>query len=124
MAVQFQPHTVIKKNLGLQPGGPIHKFFTNTCYLHMDRYVPFDSGDLASIVSMSVDGKYIIYEVPYASYQYYGERKDGTHKINENNRNRSMHPDATSFWVEKMATAEMDDIVKEVQNEMKRRGGK
>jgi hypothetical protein len=61
--------------------------------------------------------------VPYAKYQYYGERKDGSHKINEANRNRSMHPEATSFWVEKMKTAEMDDIEKEVQDEIKRRGG-
>ncbi|MBR5227516.1 MAG: hypothetical protein IKV94_02650 [Clostridia bacterium] len=123
MSVSFKPNTVIMTDLGLQEGGPIHKFFTNTCYLHMDEYVPFDSGDLASIVSISTDGKYITYEVPYASYQYYGVREDGTHQINEDNRNRSMHPKATSFWVEKMVTAEKNDIIKEVQDELKRRGG-
>ena len=121
--VEMKPPKVIKSRIGIETGGPIHKFFTNTVYLHADKYVPFDSGDLASIVTMTTDGQYIIYEVPYAKYQYYGVRKDGTHQINEANRNRSRHPDATSYWIEKMKTAEMDEIANEVQDEIKKRGG-
>jgi hypothetical protein len=124
MSVQFKPLSTIKVDLGIQEGGPVHKFFTNTCYLHMDKYVPFDSGDLASTVSISNDGKYIIYNMPYASYQWRGEREDGSHKINEENRNRSMHPLATSHWDKKMITAEGDDVIKEVADYMRKHGGK
>ena len=124
MAVKMKPLSTIKVDLGIQESGPVQKFLANTCYLHMDRYVPSDSGDLASIVSISTDGKYIIYEQPYASYQWRGEREDGTHKINEENRNRSMHSLATSHWEDKMMTAEADDIVAEVKDHIKLHGGK
>lgn len=124
MPVRMKPLSTIKVQLGIQEGGPVQKFLANTCYLHMDKYVPFDSGDLASIVSISTDGKYIIYHVPYASYQWRGEREDGSHKINEENRNRNMHPLATSHWDKKMITAEGDDIIKEVADYIKKHGGK
>lgn len=124
MPVHLKPTTQIKIDLGLQEGGPVQKFLANTCYNHMDKYVPFDSGDLASIASISVDGQYIIYHVPYASYQYKGVREDGTHQINEENRNRSKHSQATSYWDKKMLTAEGDEIVKEVADYMKKHGGK
>lgn len=116
MPVQLKPTSVIKARLGIEPNGKVQKFFTNTCYKHMDKYVPMDSGDLASIVSMDIDGKSIIYEMPYAKYQYKGQREDGTHKINEANRTRTYHPLATSYWDKKMVSAEMSDIVKEVQD--------
>ncbi len=123
MPIIMKPLSTIKIDLGIQESGPIQKFLANSCYLHMDKYVPFDSGDLASIVSISNDGKYIIYNVPYASYQWRGEREDGTRKINESNRNRSKHSLATSHWDKKMITAEGDEIIKEVHDEIKRRGG-
>lgn len=124
MPIKMKPTSVIVTRLGLQEGGPVHKFLTNTCYLHMDKYVPFDSGDLASTVSITTDGTAIIYHMPYAKYQYYGERRDGSHKINEANRNRSKHPDATSFWDKKMWNAEKADVISEVQDYIKTHGGK
>lgn len=45
-------------------------FFTDTCYKHMDKYVPKDTGNLRNIVDKGVD--YITYEVPYAHAQYVG----------------------------------------------------
>lgn len=124
MALKLKPTSQILLDIGLQEGGPAQKFFANTCYNHMDKYVPFDSGDLASISSITADGKYIIYHVPYAQYQWRGERADGTHKINEENRNRSMHPLATSHWDKKMISAEGDQVVKEVAEYIRTHGGK
>lgn len=98
MSLQIEPIHKIKIKVGIQKDGPLQKFIANTWYEHMDKYVPMDSGDLASMVSISTNGKYVIYEVPYAEYQWRGERKDGTHKINEENRNRSKHEQATSRW--------------------------
>lgn len=98
MALKIEPAKKIKISVGMQKNGPLQKFIANDLYERMDPYVPFDSGDLATMVSITTDGKYIIYEVPYAQYQWRGERADGTHKINEENRNRSMHPKASSHW--------------------------
>ena len=40
----------IKKKLGLEPNGKVQAFFTQTCAIHMDKYVPFDTGVLAQTV--------------------------------------------------------------------------
>ena len=124
MGLELRPISKIEADLGVQNGGPVQKFFANACYLHMDKYVPMDSGDLAHIASISNDGKYIIYHVPYSIYQYRGVREDGTHQINEANRNRSKHPQATSYWDKKMMSAEQSEILEEVADYIKTHGGK
>ena len=126
--VKMQPDAVIEAGLGIEEGGRIHKYFTEQCALHMDKYVPFDSGDLAttvvanSTVTGNVTVDTITYEQEYAKYQYYGMRKDGSHKINEANRKRDMHPIATTYWDQHMVTADMPDIIADVQKELERGG--
>ena len=46
-------------------------FFTDTCYKHMDKYVPKDTGILRDNVDKGAD--YITYESPYTHAQYIGE---------------------------------------------------
>ena len=116
MSVKLQPTSVIKANLGIEPNGRVQKFFTNTCYKYMDKYVPKDEGNLRTIVSI-LPSK-IIYESPYARYQYYGVREDGTHKV----RNYTT-PGTGTYWDKRMVSAEMQDVVREVQDYINR-GGK
>ena len=124
--VKMNPDSVIEARLGIEEGGRIHKYFTEQCALHMDKYVPFDSGDLAttvvanSKVTGNVSEDTITYEQEYAKYQYYGVRKDGSHKIVK--RKRDMHPLATTYWDRHMVTAEMPQIVADVQKELERGG--
>ena len=114
MPVTIKPISEIKARLGLEPNGRVQQFFTTQCYKHMDKYVPFDEGNLSSIVD--IQPSWITYEQPYARYQYFGMRDDGTHKIDEANRNHNFHPLATSYWDKKMVSAEIEDVVKEVQD--------
>lgn len=109
MPVKMQPTSVIKARLGLEPNGRVQKFFTNTCYKHMDKYVPKDEGNLRTIVDIQPDS--ITYESPYARYQYYGVREDGTHVV----KNYTT-PGTGPYWDKRMVSAEMQDVVKEVQN--------
>lgn len=122
MPLKLKPDTAIIADLGLQPNGAVHTFFTNTCARYMDKYVPYDEGNLALYKIPSPDT--ILYEQPYADYQWRGERADGSHKINEANRNRSMHPLATSHWDKKMWTAEKDDVLSEVAEFARKIGAK
>ena len=108
MPVKMQPTSVIKSRLGIDPNGRVQKFFTNTCYKHMDKYVPKDNGDLRTIVDIESDS--ITYEMPYARYQYYGMRDDGTHVVTHYTT-----PGTGSYWDKRMVSAEMQDIEKEVQ---------
>ena len=117
MPVKMKPTSKIISRLGLEPNGKTYKFFVKRCADYMDEFVPYDEGNLADY--RIVDNK-IIYGQDYAKYQYYGMRSDGTHVINEANRNRSMHPNASSYWDRKMVTAHMQDIVDEVQDYIRR----
>lgn len=125
--VNIKPTDRIIKELNIEPNGKLHAFFTNTCALHMDKYVPYDEGFLAGTVvengqtTTNVTTDEIRYEQPYASYQYYGVRQDGTHKIV--NRSRDKHPLATSYWDVHMVTAEMKEIEKEMALEYERLNG-
>ena len=109
MPVKLKPTSEIKARLGIEPNGRVQKFFTNTCYKHMNKYVPMDSGDLRTIVD--VESNSITYESPYARYQYYGMRDDGTHVV----KNYTT-PGTGTYWDKRMVSAEMQDIVKEVQD--------
>lgn len=109
MSVKINPTSKIKARLGIEPNGRVHKFFTNTCYKRMDKYVPMDKGDLRTIVDIQANK--IIYEQEYAEYQYYGMRKDGTRVV----KNYTTAGTGT-YWDKRMASAEMQEVVKEVED--------
>ena len=107
MPVQLKPTSQIKAKLGLEPNGRVQKFFTNTCYKHMDKYVPMREGNLRTIVDVQEDS--ITYESDYAKAQYYGERNGKPFQ-------NYTTPGTGPYWDERMKSAEMKDVVKEVQD--------
>lgn len=109
MPVKLKPTSEIKARLGLEPNGRVQKFFTNTCYKHMDKYVPRRDDNLRTIVDIQDDS--ITYESNYARYQYYGMRKDGSHVVK-----KYTTPGTGSYWDKRMVSAEIQDVVKEVQD--------
>ena len=113
MNVKINPTSVIKARLGIEPNGRVQKFFANTCYKHMDKYVPKDEGNLRINVDIQPDS--ITYESPYAHAQYVGFTKGPV--------KRYTTPGTGPYWDKRMVSAEMQDIVKEVQNYVNR-GGK
>lgn len=114
MSVKMQPTSVIKANLGIEPNGKVQKFFTNTCYKYMDKYVPKDNGLLREIVTIDSDS--ITYEQEYAHAQYIGEVNGGK-VVNYTT------PGTGPYWDERMVSAEIQDVVREVQDYINK-GGK
>ena len=114
MPVKLKPTSEIKARLGLEPNGKVQKFFTNTCYKHMDKYVPQRDGNLRTIVDIQADS--ITYEQEYAKYQYKGISKSGK-PLNYKT------PGTGSYWDKRMVSAEMEQVVQEVQDYINR-GGK
>lgn len=115
----------IKKRLGLEPDGRVQKFFTNTCAIHMDKYLPFDTGTTAETVvvngqangpGVGIDS--LTYQTPYAEIIYKGI-KDGKNI----NFHTDKHSQAGPYWDKRMVSAEMNIVVKEVQDFVNR-GGK
>ena len=133
MPVKLKPTSEIKARLGIEPNGRVQKFFTNTCYKHMDKYVPQRDGNLRTIVDVKPDS--ITYESPYAHYQYEGKKyvmdngksayyspdygfwsKKGEKK-HDSGEKLIYHTAGTGHhWDERMKSAEMQDVVKEVQD--------
>ena len=107
MPVKMQPTSVIKANLGIEPNGRVQKFFTNTCYRYMDKYVPKDTGALRETVT--IDSNSITYEQPYAHAQYVGE-------VNGEQVKNYTTPGTGPYWDRRMVSAEMQDVVAEVQD--------
>lgn len=124
MPVTVKPTSVIKARLGIEPNGRVQKFFTNECAKAMDRFVPFDNGDLAATViqngepTSNVTANTITYEQNYAKIVYYGVREGKPIIIHT-----EKHADATTYWDKQMWSAKGQDIVKRVQNYINR-GGK
>lgn len=107
MPVKMQPTSVIKARLGIEPNGRVQRFFTNTCYKHMDKYVPKDEGNLRLNVDIEADK--IIYESPYAHAQYVGI-------VHGSEVKNYTTPGTGPYWDKRMWSAEKDDVIREVQN--------
>lgn len=130
MKLKLKPTSQLILDLGLEPNGEIHQWFTDTCALHMDKYVPYRHGDLARSVVLpsgeinrgNVFENAIVYNQEYASYVYYGMRRDGSHVIK--NYTTDVHEQAGPYWDERMWSAEKQEVVKEVQNYFNKRGRK
>lgn len=106
MPVKMQPASVIKADLGIEPNGKVQAYFTERCYTHMDKYVPKDMGTLRRTVTLTSNS--ITYEQPYAHAQYIGEVNGG--KV-VNYTTSGTGP----YWDRRMVSAEMQDVVAEVQ---------
>jgi hypothetical protein len=79
----------------------------------MDKYVPKDEGTLRLY---KIEGNKIIYDQPYARYQYYGVREDGTHRVQNYTT-----PGTGPYWDERMKSADMSDIIRRANQKF---GGK
>lgn len=113
MSVYIDSLEAIKKKLKIDDNGPAQAFLTETCYKAMDKYVPKRDGNLRTIVDLQTNT--ITYESDYAEYQYYGERKDKTHKVHNYTT-----PGTGPYWDERMKSAEIDSVVEQVQNYIRR----
>lgn len=99
----------IKKKLKIDDNGEAQAFMTETCYKHMNKYVPKRDDNLRTIVDIKTNS--ITYESNYAEYQYLGQREDGSHQV----KNYTT-PGTGSYWDRRMISAEKNDVIKEVQD--------
>jgi len=119
MTVVINSFGQIARRLGIEKGGRANAYLTNLCYKKMDRFVPMSAndsrGNLRNIVELT--NKSITYQTPYASYQYYGQRKDGTHVV----KNYTT-PGTGPYWDKKMLSVEKQDIIDKMNNYIKGHG--
>lgn len=121
MKLELKPVSVIIEKLGIQPNGPAHKFFTDRCDYYMDTYVPYRPKNNRDHLRDSKEKgvNYILYKMPYAHYQYMGQREDGSHKVQNYTT-----PGTGSHWDTLMTNVEKQNIRDEVQEYVRTHGGK
>ena len=112
MPVKLNPPIVIKTRLGLQSKGPVEAFAASTCAKHMNKYVPMRDGNLRQY---KIEQNKIVYDSPYAHAQYVGYTKGQVQNYTT--------PGTGPYWDERMKSAEMPDVIREVQAFINR-GGK
>lgn len=127
MKIKLEPTNTIIAKLGLENKGPVHQWFTNTCALHMDKYVPYRNGPLAKTVVVdghvnpkNVTEDTITYAQEYAMYVYKGLSRSG----NPLHYTDVPHDKARPYWDVKMWNSDKEKIEQEVENYIKWRSTK
>ena len=104
----FDKGEIIDK-FGLQEEGNVQLFLANDCFRRMAKYTPWDTGTMATDVT--VKPKKIIYNQEYAVYQYDGITKGQvTHYSNNYTGLRGKE------WDKRMYNNEKDIIAREVED--------
>ena len=93
----FNSKKTIEK-YGMQEGGNTQLFLANDCFKRMHKYVPFDTGTLASHATVKPGS--VTYEEPYAHKQYTTNKGKGIRG---------------KYWDKKMIANEKGLIIKEVE---------
>ena len=101
----FDGKKIIDK-YGMQKNGNLHLFFSNSCFRRMHKYVPLQTGTLASTATVKPNS--VTYEMRYAHKQYTTNKGKGIRG---------------KYWDKKMVANEKNQLAKEVENEAKRLKG-
>lgn len=132
----------LKRKLGVNPGGYIQKVVDATVIRECFPYLPFDEGVLAGSANTATEigSGEVIYDTPYARYQYYGEVYGPNIPIVENGvvtgyfsppekfptgeklqYSTEKNPMAGSHWFDRAMADHKDDVLKEAQDAADRR---
>lgn len=127
----------LKRRLGVDPGGNVQKAVDTAVIRECFPYVPFDEGILAgsAYAATEIGSGEVIYDTPYARYQYYGEVYGPNFPITENGTvvgfysppekfptgqkleySTEKHTMAGSHWFDRAMADHKEDILKEAQD--------
>ena len=132
MSVKMKPTGVIKARLGINPGGDVQRFFTHTCRMKMEEFVPYGISAYHLRENVEEGKDYVKYKSPYAHYMYMGilyvdpetksswARKDVT-KVPTNRQLTYHTPGTGAYWDKRMVSAKMDEVLQEVEDYIRRR---
>ena len=123
----------IMESLGVAEYGRVQKFIDAAVISQCEPYVPFDSGTLTRSANLAthVGSGFVVYDTPYAHYQYYGEvygpnfpveiggemtfrSKSGEKKTPTGRKlqyDTEVHPLAGSHWFDRMCADHKEDIL-------------
>lgn len=127
--LQLNPINQILKDKGVDQNGSVQAFHTNNVMRRIVKYMPYRTGATIKImiVQTNIREPYLILDVPYGKYLYYGKKMVGAPpKIVTDiplNYTKTKNQQAGPFWDRQLSASEGLILAREVQNYIKRRGG-
>ena len=120
IVVKLDPKKVAA-NVGLLPGGRIHRVFMDTVAKRMEGYLPFRN--YGSMPDKMMQGKnyeksHFHFSGPHSSFLYDGVVKRGPNAGAPLNYTKSPHPQAGPHWDRQVQQNEIEVIAKTVQEEI------
>ena len=97
----FNEGKIVNK-FNMQDGGSAQLFLSNECFRRMEKYVPWDTGNLATTVTVRPGS--VTYEQEYAHRQYTTNKGKGLRG---------------KYWDRKMISAEKQLLVSDVEKYVK-----
>lgn len=125
--ILLSPSRRVIHELGLDPSGDAQAFHTQNVMRRMTKYMPFRTGATVKLTIAQTDiGKpFIVTDVPYGKYLYYGKAMEGPAPKVLTDRDlrytTTKNPNAGPFWDRRLAAAEGAVIARELQNYVRRR---
>lgn len=125
--LKMNPVSKIVADKGLSANGSVQAFHTNNVMRRMIKYMPFRTGATIKVMIAQTDinKPYIIVDVPYAKYLYYGKVMVGSAPKTVTdiplNYTKTKNPLAGPFWDRRLVTAEGAVMQRELQNFIRRR---
>ena len=101
---------------GLGPDSKLLKYLAARVKLHCDPYVPKRSGILKNTAQVSADGSELVYNQPYAHYQYHGMAMAGRAPKHYTGKALQYHgaPMRGAQWEKRMLADHVHDLEQEV----------
>lgn len=123
--VKIKPVERILRKHGLTKNGDVQRFHTANIARHLVPYMPYRTG--ATIKLMRIDGTFIVLDVPYGKYLYYGKAMEGkapkTVTDRDLNYTKTKNPKAGPFWDKHMLSEQKRVIAAETQRYVDRKRG-
>ena len=118
------PKAEILKRLGLGGSNKVRKYIASEVKRLCDPYVPMQRGNLKNNATIAADGSSIVYNQPYAHYQYYGEVMAGRAPKQYTGEKLTYHgaPTRGPHWEKRMLADKSKDLEKSVDVFIKRGG--
>lgn len=135
--LKTNPMGQILKDKGLTANGSVQSFHTNNVLRKIIKYMPYRTSATIklTIAQTDINSRYIVTDVPYGKYLYYGKVMVGVHSgsawarenepkkvINKNlEYTKIKHPQAGPFWDRALSAAEGPALAADLQRYIRSR---
>lgn len=130
VTVRIKPTKQILADKGLGPGGDVQRFHTQNVLRRIQKYMPFRTGATIKLTveQTDINKPFIVTNVPYAKYLYYGKAMEGRAPKSVTGRDlvytKTKNPLAGPLWDRALVAAEMPAMQRELQAYIDRKAGK